>query len=231
MALLEIIVLDEQDARLAAEGGADAVEVVGTMKDDGLSPDARTVEEISALGLSRVRPMLRLRGGFGSDAQEIRRLRRLLSDYRDAGADGVVLGFLDGSGAVDVETTVEVVGGNTQGWTFHRAVDHSGDRHEAWEAIKGLPGIDQVLTAGAAGGVDSGIEELVSRASGDPVAARLTMAGGGLAPRHVPPLVRAGVRAFHVGSSARKDGSFRNPVSPQLVAFWRDTVDTAVRAF
>ncbi|MCP6374060.1 copper homeostasis protein CutC, partial [Klebsiella pneumoniae] len=38
MALLEVICLHEHDAKRAAAGGADRIELVGTMDDGGLAP-------------------------------------------------------------------------------------------------------------------------------------------------------------------------------------------------
>ena len=55
------------------------------------------------------------------------------------------------------------------------------------------------------------------------------MAGGGLLPEHVPWLVRAGVRAFHIGSSARPLGSWKAYVDADLVRTWRRLIDEALR--
>ena len=54
------------------------------------------------------------------------------------------------------------------------------------------------------------------------------MAGGGLAPEHVPWLIRAGVRAFHIGSPARPGRSFKAYVDAELVASWRDLIDDEI---
>ena len=52
------------------------------------------------------------------------------------------------------------------------------------------------------------------------------MAGGGLEPEHVPWLARAGIRAFHVGSSVRPDRSWDKAyVDPGYVRSWRLLVD------
>lgn len=227
--LLEVIALHENDARRAEVGGADRVELLGTMDDDGLSPTPQQVERVRAATSIAIRPMVRLRAGFGTDGGEAVRLRGLISSYLDAGADGVVLGFLNGRSDVDVEVVEALVSEGEFRWTFHRAVDHALDFDRAWRVLPTLPRLDQVLTAGSPRGVDQGLDELVARCRSNPAAARLVMAGGGLHPDHVPWLVRSGVRAFHIGSPARPQGSFKAWVDAPLVQSWRTLIDAAVR--
>lgn len=228
MSLLEVIALHAADAERAEAGGADRIELVGTMDDDGLSPEPRVVEKVRRSTSIHLRPMVRLRAGFGTDGGEATRLRGLIAAYLDAGADGVVLGYLNGLNRIDKEVVGELVGDGTFKWTFHRAIDHCLDINEAWEDVKTLPRIDQVLTAGSARGVEQGLDDLLRRAKNDPDAAKLIMAGGGLKAEHVPWLVRAGVRAFHIGSPARPGGSFKAYVDSELVASWRDLIDDEV---
>lgn len=229
MSLLEVIALHPADAERAEAGGADRVELVGTMADDGLSPEPRLVDKVRRATSIQVRAMVRLRAGFGTDGAEVTRLRGLISSYLDAGADGVVLGFLDGHSDVDAAVVTELVGDGAYPWTFHRAIDHSLDLDRAWRAILGLPRVDQVLTAGSPRGVEHGLEELIRRAQADRAVAGLVMAGGGLAAEHVPWLVRAGVRAFHIGGAARPGRSFKAYVDANLVRTWRDLIDDTVR--
>ena len=82
-----------------------------------------------------------------------------------------------------------------------------------------------MLTAGSSLDVGHGLDALTVRAA-DPDTARLVMAGGGLEAEHVPWLARAGVRAFHVGSSVRPDRSWDKAyVDPGYVRSWRLLVD------
>lgn len=229
MNMLEVIALHAADAQRAEEGGADRIELVGTMDDDGLSPEPLEVDRVRRRTSIQIRPMVRLRAGFGTDGGEVTRLKGLISSYLDAGADGVVLGYLNGHAQVDEEVVHELVGDGDFGWTFHRAVDHCLDLDRAWESLVTLPRLDQVLTAGSARGVEHGLDELINRAKENPDAARLIMAGGGLKAEHVPWLVRAGVRAFHIGSAARPGGSFKAYVDADLVRTWRNLMDDTIR--
>ncbi len=225
-----MIALHAADAQRAEEGGADRIELVGTMDEGGMSPEPVTVAKVRRATSIQVRPMVRLRPGFRTDGGEATRLKGLISAYLDEGADGVVLGFLNGHAAVDLEVCWELVGDGAFPWTFHRAIDHCLDQDDAWADVLKLPAVDQVLTAGSTRGVEYGIDDLLARARNDQRAAQLIMAGGGLAPEHVPWLVRAGVRAFHIGSPARPGGSYKAYVDVDLVRSWRDLIDEQVQA-
>ena len=227
--LLEVIARHAADAKQAEAGGADRVELVGTMEHDGLSPEPRLVEEVRAATTLPLRVMLRLREGYGTDGGEVAHLKGLVAAYAAAGADGLVLGFLNAHTEIDVEVVTEVVADARPGWTFHRAVDSCISTDRAWRELRRLPGLDQVLTAGSARGVSEGLDELVERARTDDFARRTIMAGGGLLPEHVPWLVRAGVRAFHIGSAARPLGSWKAYVDSDLVRTWRTLVDDSIR--
>lgn len=226
--LLEVIALHEHDARRAEEGGADRVELLGTMDEDGLSPEPALVEKVRNSIDIPLRPMVRLRPGFGTDGGEATRLRGLIWSYLDAGADGVVLGFLNGHGDVDTEVIQALVGEGDWPWTFHRAIDHVLDARRAWQVLPTLPRLDQVLTAGSPRGVEHGLDDLLQTITEVPQAASLIMAGGQLEPEHVPWLVRAGVRSFHIGRRARPQGTYKAWVDAGLVTSWRHLIDTEV---
>lgn len=225
MALLEVICRHENDARRAARGGADRIELLGSLDDGGMSPEPRTLERtVEAVDIP-VRAMVRLRAGFTTDGGEISRLRGLITNYLDAGADGVVMGFLDADTDVDTAVMELLAGTPPCRWTFHRAIDSALQTRHAWASLLTLPGLDQVLTAGSPRGVEHGLDNLIGLAHDNARVAELIMAGGGLAPEHVPWLVRAGVRAFHIGRPARPLGSYKSWVDAALVHSWRTLLD------
>jgi copper homeostasis protein len=227
--LLEVLVQHSADAERAEAGGADRVQLVGSTTFGGLSPEPALVGQVRRATSLPVRVLLRLREGYGTDGGEVARLKGLLSSYRSAGADGVVLGFLNAHTEVDTDVVTEILGEPDYGWTFSRAVDACISTDRAWRSLRRLPGLDQVCTAGSARGVAEGLEDLVERARSDRFARSVMMAGGGLLPEHVPWLVRAGVRAFHIGASARPLRSWKAYLDPDLVGAWRTLIDDAVR--
>ncbi|SMO66439.1 copper homeostasis protein [Propioniciclava tarda] len=213
------------DAAPAEAGGADRLDVVGDLVDGGLSPEPRLVAELRRRTTIHLRPVVRLREGFGTDGGEVSRLRGLIASYASAGADGVSLGFLNGLGDVDLEVVGALVGDVSLPWTFHRAVDAVLDADRGWRVLLGLPGLDAVATAGSARDVDAGLDALIARAKAEPRAAALMLVGGGLLPEHVPWLLRAGVRQFHLDAQARPGGSWKAYVDAALVRSWRTLLD------
>lgn len=223
--LLEVVVLTAEDARRAEEGGADRLMMVGGLTGQGTSPEPEALARVVQACTIPVRPLLRLREGYRTDGGEATRLKGLIVSYLADGADGMVLGFLDGYSRVDVEVVTELTSDADFAWTFDHAIDRCLDADEAWQTLMPMPGLDQVLTAGSSRGLDVGLDDLIARAKADPQVARLAMAGGGLIPEHVAWLSRAGVRAFQVGPQVRPGGHFSSDVDAALVRGWRILLD------
>ncbi|MFF2039478.1 copper homeostasis protein CutC [Kitasatospora sp. NPDC058170] len=241
--MLEVIALDALDARAAALGGADRIELVQDMARWGLTPSAEAVREVCAAVDLPVRVMLREAAGFA--AGDVDLLRSRARALLRAGAEEFVLGFLTPDGAVDlpaVEAVLEVLDGRP--WTFHKAIDFTADRTAAWDALAGLPGLDSVLSSGGPQGVEEGLATLLAehrrlgdrpgphdgrRADDRPGAddrprapAPRLIAGGTLREPHVAPLRAGGLDAFHVGTRARPQGSWDRPVDQAAVRHWRE---------
>lgn len=229
-ALLEVVALHPRDVPGADEGGADRLQVVGSGHAVGMSPEVALVSSLCKESEIPVRVMLRLNDGLSTTGGELTRLVGLAEDYLCVGAEGVAFGFLD----ADLEIDVEVCAALAESlpgvpWTFHRAVDSALSTNRAWKQLRKLPGLDAVRSAGSPQGMGTGFDDLVGLAEADPEIAALLMAGGGLRGEHVPWLVRAGVRQFHVGSMARPGGSWTKAyVDASHVRSWRMLLDDAV---
>ncbi|GAA1111874.1 copper homeostasis protein [Kribbella jejuensis] len=225
--LLEIIALHPADAEAAQEGGADRLELCASMEADGLCPSVSTVSAIRRVTDLPLRVMLRLENSFTTNGADLNRLTAMAQSFLAAGADGFVLGFLTPDNQVDVESVGQLVStfpGTP--WTFHRAIDAVLEQPRAWRALRTLPGLDCVLTAGSSIGVGHGLDDLCKLAKDDPGVAGVMMAGGGLQPEHIPWLYQSGVRRFHVGSSVRQDGSWTKAyVNSRFVRSWRNLLD------
>jgi copper homeostasis protein len=93
-----------------------------------------------------------------------------------------------------------------------------------------LPGLVNVRSGGSARGMGEGYDDLLAIVESDPAIAALAMPGGGLLAEHVPWLVRAGVRAFHLGPQVRpgESRSSRAYVAADLVRSWRLLLDDAM---
>jgi copper homeostasis protein len=229
--LLEVIALDAPDARNAVEGGADRLELVSSMEFSGFNPSLEAFSAIRAAVEVPLRVMVRLRDGFlAGGPGQIAALATSVKELRKAGADEFVLGWLDQDGAVDtgaLTTVLEALEGAR--WTFHKAIDQAADRDAVYAAIRGLPGLDTVLTSGGPFPAGQGIDVLRAEAAREAAAADpdgLTiLVGGGLRLADVPALRAAGLSAFHIGTAARYSGDWAGTVDPELVAQWREAID------
>lgn len=173
--------------------------------------------------------LLRLNDTWTTTGGELSRLVGLAEDFLGCGATGVSFGFLDSDLEIDTEVCAHLAGllPNVP-WTFHEAVDATLDPRRSWRRLLGLPGLVQVRSSGSPRGMAEGYEDLLATATADPGVAALVMPGGGLLAEHVPWLLRAGVRAFHLGSQTRPGGSDKAYVDADLVRSWRLLVDDAM---
>ncbi|GAB2461102.1 copper homeostasis protein CutC [Xylanimonas ulmi] len=216
---------------IAARSGARRIELCSALAaTGGLTPSAGLVaavaEALAGTGtgvhvLVRPRP-----GGFTYDAVELDVQVRDVRAVLDAGADGVVVGALTGSGDVDLAALDALVAAaDGAEVTFHRAFDVAGDRGLALRQVREA-GARRVLTSGGAAAAGAGVPELARLA---PIAADLgveLMAGGGVKPEDVAALVAAGVDAVHLsarrvvagdGGPGGGDGA-RDVTDPDVVA-------------
>ena len=226
--LLEVVVRSPADAERAEAGGANRLHLLAGAEEDPRSPEPALVGQVRRSTTLPIRVTVRLREGYSTDGGELARLQGLVSAFRQVGADGVVLGFLNAHTEIDVSVVTSLLGKVDFGWTFDRAVDACISLDRAWRELRRLPHVDAVLTAGSPRGVSDGLDELVDRARTDDFARSVIVASGGLLPEHVPWLVRAGVRAFQVGAAVRPLGSTKAYVDPGLVRTWRTLIDDVV---
>jgi copper homeostasis protein len=229
--LLQVVVLHRGDVAGAVDGGADRLELLAEPGRGGLTPELQTISEVRAATDLPLRVRLRLRDDYTTTGGELTRLVGLARTLIDAGVDGFSFGFVAPDLEVDLSLT-EALAEGLEGapWGFHRAFDQVLNRRRAYADLVGLPGLDGILTAGSARGVEFGLDDLCREASGDADVAALLIAGGGLRPEDVPWLARAGVRGFHVGQSVRPGGSLKAYVDAGLVRSWRTLVDDTVAA-
>lgn len=218
--LIEIIAQSVADAVAAEAGGADRLELVRDLDQDGLTPPPELVCAVVAAVRIPVYAMLRPHNRFtlapGEGDRLIAEARALVA----AGAHGLVVGYLDGDGGLD-EAALALVrdaAGAGVGLTFHRAFDRLANREAALPRLA-AHGVERVLTSGGAATAWEGRAVLRSLV---PAAARygLTiMAGAGLTPENVGELVReTGVTEVHFGAGVHDPPSPMAPVSADRVA-------------
>jgi copper homeostasis protein len=198
--LLEITVESLDNALAAERGGADRIELCAELIHGGLTPSVAAMRKLHEELEIPVFPIIRPRANnFVYSEAELIAMKRDISNARDLGMDGVVLGVLRSDHYVDVERTAELVQ-----WarplevTFHRAFDETPDLLLALEDVIAT-GARRVLTAGGAVSAPQGVESLqkLVKAAGDRI---LVMPGGGLDATNIAKVVEhTRAMEFHSG--------------------------------
>lgn len=221
--LLEVCADSVRSAIAAQEGGADRVELCSGLVIGGLSPSPAMFREVKRNTDLKIRVLLRPRfGDFCYDEYEFQTLKEEVEQFRDLGADGVVIGILQPDGTLNMEQMTELVKAAGEiGITMHRAFDVCRDPFEALDQCISL-GIDTILTSGQKSSAWEGrkmLAELVKRADG-----RLNiLAGAGIRPDVIADLAAyTGVKAFHM--SGKK-------VIDSRMEFRRDGVPMGIPGF
>ncbi|MDE5909133.1 MAG: copper homeostasis protein CutC [Lachnospiraceae bacterium] len=142
--------VDSVESALAAEaGGADRLELCSALIIGGISPGMALFEQIRQCTKIPVRVLLRPRfGDFLYTEYEFEILKREVELFRQAGAEGIVIGCLMEDGSLHMEQMRELIAAaDGMKITLHRAIDVSADPLLVYEQAKSL-GIDTILTSG-----------------------------------------------------------------------------------
>jgi copper homeostasis protein len=223
--LLEVIVQTIQDARAAAAGGADRLEVVRAIRDGGLSPSLALVRAIASEIPLPLRVMVRENAGYETTAAELRELRRAAGAFAAAGVDGLVTGFARGGELLLTDLSAVLDAAPGVAVTFHRAFDTLRDPARAIDVLVGIPAIDRILTSGGEG---PAVERCTRfRAWSVRAGSRLQIvAGGGVDEEAFEVFAKSGcVRELHVGRAAREGNDPEGPVSTARVRRLRDLAE------
>lgn len=220
-----MIVQTLTDARAAAEGGADRLEIVRDIRQGGLTPPFSLVTAITAEISLPLRVMIRENSGYHTDPHEVRALQRAAADFAGIGVDGLVAGFAKAGklSLDDLSVVLEAAPGVPL--TFHRAFDALSDPLGAIDTLAGIPQIDSILTSGGEGTPRERCARLrtYSARAGARVA---IMAGAGVDEEAFALFAKAGcVRAIHLGRAARDGRNPEGPVSAARVRRLRDLAD------
>jgi copper homeostasis protein len=219
--LLEVIATTVADARLAAQAGADRLELITAMGEGGLTPSLGLIEAVvDAVAIPVnviVRPHSR---SFVFDADDYTVMLRDVRAVAAAGANGVVIGMLTPGGEIDREGLARAVdAADGRAITFHRAFDETRDLPKALDVLLGFDAVTNVLTSGGKPSVlqaEETIRALLRQAAGSHCT---ILAGAGLTVDAVAGFVQATqVTAVHFGSGVRVGGNGLAPVDQEKVA-------------
>jgi copper homeostasis protein len=168
--IIEVCCGSAEDVLAAERGGADRVELNSDLFHGGLTPSmgelivSRELSRLPIMAMVRPRP-----GGFCYTEVEYKTILADCTSLLQAGADGIVFGFLHEDGTVDVPRCKELAAlAGEKETVFHRAIDVVPDWRAALDILMDI-GIRRVLTSGQEPDVFFGadtVREMIVHAAG-----------------------------------------------------------------
>ena len=146
--LLELAVFHPDTLEVATRCGVERIELCSDYQAGGLSPDpgyflfARKQFSGEIMVMIRPRP-----GDFQYKPEEIEQTQKAIRYFDSAGADGFVLGCMQGGSVHQEYLNLLVETAGNKPVTFHRAIDEAEDYEEAIRCLI-RAGCSRVLTSG-----------------------------------------------------------------------------------
>lgn len=196
--IIEIATSDFCTTKSAVEGGADRIELCANLAEGGTTPSYGQVKKCREAFEVELYPIIRARGGdflYTEDEFEIMLRDAILC--KELGCDGLVIGFLNADGSIDIGRTARLVeAAYPLGITFHRAFDRCRDPFEALEQLIGI-GCERILTSGQQPAAPDGVE-LVSELNKKADDRIIIMPGSGVRKENIKMLAeKTGCCEFH----------------------------------
>ncbi len=196
--LLEVAVESFDDALVAADAGADRLELCSELWLGGLTPPLELYLQIRSAVSIPIVVMIRPRSGdFSYHRHELESMVRQIESFRSEAPAGFVFGALHSDGAIHLPACAELRAscGNIPA-VFHRAWDKVPRNADEMESLIAL-GFNRILTSGGAETASIGasiIREMIRSAAG-----RIEiLAGAGIRSGTVAEIVRrTGCRQVH----------------------------------
>ncbi len=211
---IEIATTDYTTVKSAVEGGADRIELCTALSEGGLTPSFGLIQQCRKDFDVTLFPIIRCRAGdFLYTEAEFEVMKKDALLCKQAGCDGVVIGFLNRDGRINKKWTAELVKlVYPLEVTFHRAFDRCRDPFEALEDIIDA-GCQRILTSGQQPTAPQGMElirQLVAAAN-DRI---IILPGSGVRVNNIKELAeKTGAVEFHssLKSKARSRMDFVHP--------------------
>lgn len=197
--LLEACVDSVESAVIATESGAGRLELCSNLIIGGTTPTLALFEEIRKRCSNKINVLIRPRfGDFCYSEAEYAIVKREISQFERAGADGVVIGMLEPDGSLGLDRMGECMElAGKMKVTLHRAFDVCRDPYEALEQAVKL-GVHTILTSGQEDGALKGaacLAKLKEQAGG-----RIAiLAGSGVGPETIGEIYqKTGITQYHM---------------------------------
>jgi len=197
--LIEVCATSLQSAINAQVGGAERIELCDNLYEGGTTPSPGTLKLTREKLHIKLHVLIRPRGGdFVYSDNEFNVIKQDIKFCKEIGCDGVVVGFLNPEGTIDIEKSEEAIKlARPMSVTHHRAFDMTRDPFESLSQLLSM-GVDRLLTSGQKNKAPDGkelIAELVKKA-GDKL---IIMPGSGINEENITMMHDfTGAKEFHL---------------------------------
>ncbi|MFM9873420.1 MAG: copper homeostasis protein CutC [Fimbriimonadaceae bacterium] len=210
--LLEVSCGSVDQALLAAEYGADRVELCAALSTGGVTPSLGAFKYLkSQINIPIFIMIAQPEANFSPPEPDFQAMLHDVSIFSNAGADGFVFGCITAANTLDIPRNQALVAAS-QGLpcTFHRAFDSIHNPHKTAQQLTDL-GFARILTSGHASSADKGIQLIRELIQNHPVQ---ILPGGGVRPENALSLKNAGATELHfsITKSGTKMGYLDYPL-------------------
>lgn len=205
--VLEVCADSTESAVAAQKGGATRIELCANLIIGGTTPDINLYRAVRRRTDLPVNVLIRPRfGDFCYSECEYEIIKNDIRMFIEAGADGIVCGFLNPDGSLDeqkMEESITLCRGKN--FTLHRAFDVCSEPITVLKQAKKL-GVTTILTSGQKAAAAQGnelIRTLVQNSEGVEI-----LAGSGINSKNLPELIAStGAKSYHMSAKKEKDST------------------------
>jgi copper homeostasis protein len=212
---LEICCNGLESALIAAEAGADRIELCTALHLGGLTPSVETLQSVREQIRIPVYVLIRPRSGdFVYSSKEFNTMLECVDFCISLGYDGIVSGVLSPNFTIDVERTAQLLAASKPlDFTFHRAFDEVINPELALAELEEI-GVKRILSSGQEKSAADGLRLLQNLQSKSKQL--VFMPGAGINRHNVLSFKKAGFSAVH--ASASKPMASDKPQNGQTVS-------------
>lgn len=206
--LLEIAAFTPNSAIIAAENGADRIELCSGFAEGGISPSIGTISLVREMIPFPINILVRPRvGDFVYNKIELLSIEREINTCKQLGVNGIVVGVLTERGQVNVSAMKRIIEiASPLSVTFHRAFDQCRNPLEEIEKIIDC-GAARILTSGCKPTVWEGIKllEKLVKIANDRI---IILPGGGINANNAKQIVDIlGINEIHLSGKVKVDSA------------------------
>lgn len=226
--ILEVSCGSVEEAVLAAQAGADRVEVCHALSTGGVTPSPGFFGKVrDAVSIPVFVMIAQPEADFVGNARDLHAMAQDVAFFARAGADGFVFGCLSPAGGLDLAANQRLIAAASgKPCTFHRAFDTLPDPLTTAKILAEL-GFSRILTSGGSPDAGQGAKVIgdLIRQGGIGI-----LPGGGVRPENAATLKEAGATELHfsIRTGVRAEGYLGYPL-PKIDAERVKAIRQAIR--